>query len=176
METKKYTNHFYFWMHIATFIVFMLTLILDIINIRKRPNTLLIVLMVLLSISLVVYLVLTIKEGLAWQSYLEISEEGVKMKGCAKRISDKKKETIDDIFISWGDIEEIKGGIGGPVLVLKTGEKIRLTQQMDVDCSTFMSAFDRYKFKQQQQKEPVQSPDEIISVISVIDDNDKPMI
>ena len=103
---------------------------------------------------------------------MEISEEGVKMKGCAKRISDKKKETIDDIFIPWGDVEEIKGGIGGPVLVLKTGEKIKLTQQMDVDSSTFRNAFDRYKFKQQQE-EPVQSPDEIISVISVIDENDK---
>ena len=175
METKKYTNHFYFWMHIATFIVFAISLILDIINIRKRPNTLLIVLMVLLSISLVVYLVLTIKEGLAWQSYLEISEEGVKMKGCAKRISDKKKETIDDIFIPWGDVEEIKGGIDGSVLVLKTGEKIKLTQAMEVNCATFQNALDRYKFKQQQE-EPVQSPDEIISVISVIDENDKSII
>lgn len=175
METKKYTNHFYFWMHIATFIVFMLTLILDIINIRKRPNTLLIVLMVLLSISLVIYLAFTIKEGLAWHSYLEISEEGVKMKGCAKRIYNKKKETIDDIFIPWGDVEEINRSIDGPVLVLKTGEKIKLTQQMEVDEATFRSAFDRYIFKQQQE-EPVQSQDEIISVISVIDDNDKSII
>ena len=119
---------------------------------------------------------MVIEGGLAWNSYLEISEEGVKMKGCAKRISDKKKENIDDIFIPWGDVEEIKGGIDGPALLLKTGEKIKLTQQMDVDSSTFRSAFDRYKFKQQQEEEPVQSPDEIISVISVIDDKDKSII
>ena len=103
---------------------------------------------------------------------MEISDEGVKMKGCAKRVSDKKKETVDDIFIPWRDVEEINRSIDGPVLVLKTGEKIKLTQQMDVDGSTFRNAFDRYNFKQQQ-KEPVQSPDGIISVISVISDNDK---
>jgi hypothetical protein len=124
---------------------------------------------------LAIYLILVIKSGLAWHSYLEISEEGVKMKGCAKRISDKKKETLDDIFIPWGNVEEINGSIDGPVLVLKTDEKIKLTQQMDVDGSTFRNAFDQYKFKQQQ-NEPEQSSDEIISVISVIDDNDRSII
>ena len=99
------------------------------------------------------------------------------MKGCAKRISDKKKETIDDIFIPWGDVEEIKGGIGDPALVLKTGEKIMLTQQMDVDSSTFRSAFDRYIFKQQHEEFKQLKNDsdqlEITSVISAIDNDNK---
>ena len=170
METKKYTNHPFFWLNLANSFLWVFILSQ---NLSRKPlDTADIIILSLAFLLFAIYLISVIKSGLAWNSYLEISEEGVKMKGCAKRISDKKKETIDDIFIPWGDVEEIKGGIGGPVLVLKTGEKIKLTQQMDVDSSTFRNAFDRYKFKQQQE-EPVQSPDEIISVISVIDENDK---
>ena len=142
---------------------------------RKPLDTTDIILLSLVFFIFALIVILIIKSGLAWHSYLEISEEGVKMKGCAKRISDKKKETINDIFIPWGDVEEINGSIDGPVLVLKTGEKIKITQAMEVSRSTFEGAFDRYKFKQQQ-KEPEQSPDEIISVISVIDENDKSII
>ena len=173
METKKFTNHPFFWLNIANLFLWVFILSL---NLSRKPlNTSDIIVLSLALLILATYLILLIKSVLAWHSYLEISEEGVKMKGCAKRISGKKKETVDDIFIPWGDVEEINGSIDGPVLVLKTGEKIKLTQQMDVDGSTFRNAFDRYKFKQQQE-EPVQSPDEIISVISVIDDNDKSII
>lgn len=170
METKKYTNHPFFWLNIANFFLWVFILSL---NLSRKPlDTTDIIVLSLAFILLATYLIMAIKSGLAWNSYLEISDEGVKMKGCAKRVSDKKKETVDDIFIPWRDVEEINRSIDGPVLVLKTGEKIKLTQQMDVDGSTFRNAFDRYNFKQQQ-KEPVQSPDGIISVISVISDNDK---
>ena len=173
METKKYTNHPFFWLNLAN--LFLWVFILSLNLYRKPLDTMDIIILSSAFLLLAIYLIMVIKSGLAWNSYLEISEEGVKMKGCAKRISDKKKETVDDIFIPWGDVEEIDRSIDGPVLVLKTGEKIKMTQQMDVDRSTFRNEFDRYKFKQQQE-EPVQSSDGIISVISVIDDNDKPMI
>ena len=173
METKKYTNHTFFWLNLANLFLWVFILSL---NLSRKPlDTTDIIILSSAFLLLAIYLIMVIKSGLAWHSYLEISEEGVKMKGCAKRIYNKKKETIDDIFIPWGDVEEINRSIDGPVLVLKTGEKIKLTQQMEVDEATFRSAFDRYIFKQQQ-KEPVQSQDEIISVISVIDDNDKSII
>lgn len=175
METKKYTNHSFFWLNIAN--LFLWVFILSI-NLPRKPfDTSDILVLSLVLLILVTYLILVIISGLGWHSYLEISEEGVKMKGCAKRISDKKKETIDNIFIPWGDVEEIKGGIGGPALVLKTGEKIILTQQMDVDSSTFRSAFDRYIFKQQQEEFKQLKNDsdqlEITSVISAIDNDNK---
>ncbi len=175
METKKYTNHSFFWLNIAN--LFLWVFILSI-NLPRKPfDTSDILVLSLVLLTLVTYLILVIISGLGWHSYLGISEEGVKLKGCAKRISDKKKETIDDIFIPWGDVEEIKGGIGGPTLVLKTGEKIMLTQQMGVDSSTFRSAFDRYIFKQQQEEFKQLKDDsdqlEITSVISAIDNDNK---
>ena len=170
METKKYTNHPFFWFTIANLFLMVFNLKLSLS--RKPLDTADIIVLSLALLILALILILIIKSGLAWHSYLEISDEGVKMKGCAKRIYNKKKETVDDIFIPWGDVEEINGSIDGPVLVLKTGEKIKLTQAMEVDGSTFRNAFDRYKFKQQQE-EPEQLSDEIISVISVIDENDK---
>ena len=173
METKKYTNHSFFWLNLAN--LFLWVFILSLNLYRKPLDTMDIIILSSAFLLLAIYLIMVIKSGLAWHSYLEISEEGVKMKGCAKRISDKKKETVDDIIIPWGDVEEIDRSIDGPVLVLKTGEKIKMTQQMDVDRSTFRNEFDRYKFKQQQE-EPVQSSDGIISVISVIDENDKSII
>ena len=171
METKKYTSHTFFWLNIAY--LFLWVFILSI-HLYRKPSE--IIVTILAFLFLAIYLILVIESGLAWNSYLEISEEGVKLKGCAKRISDKKKETIDDIFIPWGDVEEIKGGIGGPALVLKTGEKIMLTRQMDVDSSTFRSAFDRYIFKQQEEFKQLNNDSdqlEITSVISAIDNDNK---
>ena len=104
---------------------------------------------VLISLLLVFYLVMAIQCRLAWHAYVEISEEGVKMKGCAKRISENKKETIDDLFIPWENIEEIRGGFNGTVLELKTGERIILTQQISIDGKTLRKAFEQYKSKPQ---------------------------
>lgn len=160
MKTKKYTNHSFFWLYTATFIVFA---ILAYNTIRKSPST---VYIVLSSLVLIGYLIFIIKYALAWRSYVEINDEGAKMKGCAKRVSEDKTEIIDDIFISWKDIEEI---IGGPALELKTGDRITLTQRINVSDQSLQKAFEQYKSKQQQ-KELEQSSDEIISVI---DDNDK---
>lgn len=163
METEKYTNHSFFWIYTATFIVFA---ILAYNTIRKFPST---VYIVFSSLLLICYLVFIIKNALAWHSYVEISDEGVKMMGCAKRVSEDKTEIIDDIFISWEDIEEISGG---PALELKTGDRIMLTQRINMSDQVLQRAFEQYKPKQQQ-KELEQSSDEIISVTSVIDDNDK---
>ena len=168
METKKYTNHTFFWLNIAY--LFLWVFILSI-NLPRKPfDTSDIIVLSLALLFLATYLILVIKSGLAWHSYLEISEEGVKMKGCAKRVSDNKKENLDNIFIPWGDVEEINGSIGSPVLVLKTDEKIKLTQQMDVDGSTFRGAFDRYKFRQLNNDSDQL---EITSVISAINNDDK---
>lgn len=173
MEKKKYTTHSSFWWSTVLSILWAISMVLVYI-LSSAPHTLLIALYSLTSVS---FLIVAIQCRLAWHAYVEISDEGVKMKGCAKRISDKKKETIDNIFIPWGDVEEIKGGIGGTALVLKTGEKIILTQQMDVDSSTFRSAFDRYIFKQQQEEFKQLKNDsdqlEITSVISAIDNDNK---
>lgn len=144
MKTKKHTNHSFFWLYTATFIVFA---ILAYNTTRKSPSTVYIVLSFLVLLG---YLVFIIKDALAWHSYVEISDDGVKMKGCAKRVSEDKTETIDDIFISWEDIEEITGG---PALELKTGDRITLTQRINVSDQTLQKAFEQYKSKQQQ-KEP----------------------
>ena len=143
MKTKKYTNHSFFWLYTATFIVFA---ILAYNAIRKSPST---VYIVLSSIVLASYLVFIIKDALAWHSYVEISDKGVKMKGCAKRVSEDKTEIIDDIFIPWEDIEEINGG---PALELKTGDRIMLTQRINVSDRSLQKAFEQYKSKQQQKE------------------------
>ena len=91
------------------------------------------------------------------------------MMGCAKRISDNKKETIDDIFIPWGNVEEISGGFNGPVLELKTGEEIMQTQLIYVDGRTLRKAFEQYKSKQTQE-----NPFEVESVIGLVSDITSP--
>ena len=173
METKKYTTHSSFWWNIVTFILWAAGVSLNIIF--KSHVALLIV----FSLNTVLYLVMAIQCRLAWHAYVEISDMGVKMKGCAKRISsNKKKEEVDDLFIPWRDVEEINGSFDG-LLVLKTGEKIKLTQLIDVDGKTFRKAFEQYKSKQRQneftqsQNEAEQLKNEIVSVISVIDDKDR---
>ena len=144
METKKYTTHSAFWWNIFGFILWVILLTICIIWKSSAP-------ILIGSVYLVYSLVMAIRCRLAWHAYVEISEEGVKMKGCAKRISEHKKENVDDIFIPWEDIEEINGGINGPVLELKTGERIILTQQIDVNSRTFRKAFEKYKSKQPEQ-------------------------
>ena len=170
METKKYTTHPLFWLNIANLFLWVFILKL---NLSRKPlDTTDIIILSLALLILATYLILVIKSGLAWHSYLEISDEGVKMKECAKRISNNKKEKVNDLFIPWEEIEKISGG---PALELNTGERIILTRPINIDSRTIKKAFEQYKSKQRQ-KEPVQSPDEIISVISVIDDNDKSII
>lgn len=174
METKKYTNHPFFWLNIAN--LFLWVFILSFNLSRKPLDTSDIIVLSLALLILATYLILVIKSGLAWHSYLEISEEGVKMKGCAKRISDNKKENLDDIFIPWGDVEEINGSIDGPVLVLKTSEKIKLTQQIEIDGKTLREAFEHHKSKRQEEfKQLINDSDqlEITSVISTIDNDEK---
>ena len=101
------------------------------------------------------------------------------MKKCAKRIPVNKNENIDDLFIPWGDIDEIKGWLGYPVLVLKTGEIIKLTHEININGRTVQKAFEQYKSKQRQKElerlenEPEQLKDEIISVLSGIDNDNK---
>lgn len=176
METKKYTIRSSFWWFTLIIFLWAVTLSIDII---RKPSDILPI--VLLSLILIYYLVVLIKSWSAWHSYMEISNEGVKMKGCAKRISDNKKENVDDLFIPWGDIEEIKGWFRYPELVLKSGEKITPTQDiigLEVDGRTVQIAFEKYKSIQRQKElelenEPEQLKDEIISVISEVDDKGK---
>ena len=162
METKKYTTHSSFWWNIAFFILWAIGMSVNII--WKSHISLIIV----FSLNVVLYLVMAIQCRLAWHAYVEISEEGVKMKGCAKRVSEHKKEKVDDIFIPWENIEEINGGINGPVLELKTGEKIVLTQLIYIDSRTFRKAFEQYKPKQ------TQEPFEVVGVYGQDSDNTNP--
>ena len=174
METTKYTTHSTFSQNLAISIIWAIWLTLTII--AKPSNTSLIVLP---FIGLVYSLIIVIKCRLAWHSFMEVSDEGVKMKGCAQRISDNKKEKVDDLFIPWGDIEEIQGWNVYPTLVLKTGEKIKPTQYIDIKGRTLQKDFEKYKAIQRQkeleqlQNEPEQLKDDIISVISEVDDKDK---
>lgn len=179
METKKYTTHPSFWMRLAANIIIWTYLILAFyLSGKTIKDSTDILLIVLISIFLVIFLVDLIQCGLAWQSYLEVSSKGVKMKGCAKRIPVNKNENINDIFIPWGDIEEIKGWIGYPVLILKTGDTIKLTKEIDINGRTLQKDFEKFKAIQRQKElelenEPKQLKDEIISVISEVDDKGK---
>ena len=146
METQKYTTHSSFWWNIVFSILWAVIPLLHII--WKSSETLLIVLFY--SLIVVCLLVMAIRCRLAWHAYVEINEEGVKMKECAKLISENKKETIDDIFIPWENIEKINVW-DNTLLILKTGEKIILTQQIDVNSRTFRKAFEKYKSKQPEQ-------------------------
>ena len=171
METTKYTTHSNFSQNLAISILWAIWLTLTII--AKPSNTSLIVLP---FIGLVYSLIIVIKCRLAWHSFMEVSDEGVKMKGCAQRISDNKKEKVDDLFISWGDIEEIQGWNVYPTLVLKTGEIIKPTQYIDIKGRTLQQNFEQYKSKQRQKElepknEPEQLKDDIISVLSETDDD-----
>ena len=170
METKKYTTHPSFWWNIASILIWVF--ILSGYLFRKPIETVEIVGIILASLLLVNYLVQIIKCGLAWHSYMEISDEGVIMKECAKRISDNKEETINDIFIPWKDIEEIKNGSASTDLILKTGEKIKLTQEIYISVRTLRNALEQYNSKQIHNESEL-SPDDIISVISEVDDKDK---
>ena len=102
METKKYTTHSSIWPYIIIFISVAITSTQNLI--RTPPDTISIVLS---SLVLVPCLVMIIKCGLGWHAYVEISGEGVKMKGCAKRVSEHKKEIVDDIFIPWENIDRV---------------------------------------------------------------------
>lgn len=132
METKKYTTHSSFWWNIVFSILWAVIPLLHII--WKSTETLLIVLFY--SLIVVCLLVMAIRCRLAWHAYVEINEEGVKMKECAKLISENKKKTIDDIFIPWENIEKINVWDDlwdGALLILNTGEKIKLTQQININ-------------------------------------------
>ena len=163
METKKYTTHSSFWWNVVLFILWATSLSLTII--WKRP----VVLIIIFSLNVVLYLVMAIRCGLAWHAYVEISEEGVKMKGCAKRISEHKKEIIDDMFIPWEDIEKINVWDNiwdGALLILNTGEKIKLTQQININSKILRKAFEQYKpkFKPKPKPKQTQEPFEVVGV------------
>ena len=166
METKKYTTHSSFWWSIALFISWAALMALQII--WQPSQTLLKVL--LYSFILVYYLVMAIRCGLAWHAYVEISEEGVKMMGCAKRISSNKKETVDDLFIPWENIEKINVW-DDTLLILYTGEKIKLTQQIDIKGKALRKAFEQYKPKTKPKTEQTQEPFEVVGVIGLASDN-----
>ena len=168
METKKYTNHTFFWLNLANLFLWVFILSL---NLSRKPlDTTDIIILSSAFLLLAIYLIMVIKSGLAWHSYLEISEEGVKMKGCAKRVSEHQKEIVDDIFIPWENIEEIDEGISGQFLELKTGEKIKLTQQINVSSKTLRKAFEQYKSKTKQTQEPL----EVVGVFGQDSDNTNP--
>ncbi len=162
METKKYTTHSSFWWNIFGFILWVILLTICIIWKSSAP-------ILIGSVYLVYSLVMAIRCRLAWHAYVEISEEGVKMKGCAKRVSDHKKETIDDIFIPWENIEDIIGW-EDPALILTTGEKIKLTQQINIDDRTLRKAFEQYKPKPKE----TQGPIEVVGVFGQDSDNTNP--
>ena len=164
METKKYTTHSSFWSNIALFFLWAVGVALNII--WKAHVALIIV----FSLNVVLYLVMAIQCRLAWHAYVEISEEGVKMMGSAKRVSEHQKEIVDDIFILWENIEEINGGINGPVLELITGEKIVLTQLIYVDSRILRKAFELYKSKPKQTQEPF----EVVAVYGRASDSTNP--
>ena len=179
MEVKKYTVHPSFWQLLAIYIIIWAYIIVAFqVSGKTIKDSTDIILVVLISLLLLFYLVRLIQCGLAWHSYMEISEEGVQMKGCAKRIPVNKNEDVDDILIPWGDIDEIKGWLDYPVLVLKTGEIIKLTHEININGRTVQKAFEQYKSIQRQKElerlenDPEQSSDGVISVISVINDKD----
>ena len=163
METKKYTTHSSFRSNIALFFLWAVGVALNII--WKAHVALIIV----FSLNVVLYLVMAIRCRLAWHAYVEINEEGVKMKGCAKRVSDHKKEIVDDIFIPWENIEDIIGW-EDPALILTTGEKIKLTQQINIDDRTLRKAFEQYKPKPKQ----TQGSFEVVGVYGQDSDNTNP--
>ena len=180
METTKYTVHSSFWMLLAIYIIIGTYIIVAFQVSEKTIKDFTDVFrVVIISLLLLFYLVMLIRCGLAWHSYMEINEEGVKMKKCAKRIPVNKNENIDDLFIPWGDIDEIKGWLGYPVLVLKTGEIIKLTHEININGRTVQKAFEQYKTQQRQKElerlenEPEQLKDEIISLISVNNGDNK---
>jgi len=180
METTKYTVHPSFWQRLAIYIIIWAYIIIAFrVSGKTIKDSKDIFQAVIILLLLVFYLVLLIQCGLAWHSYMEISEEGVKMKKCAKRIPVNKNENIDDLFIPWGDIDEIKGWLGYPVLVLKTGEIIKLTHEININGRIVQKAFEQYKSKQRQKElerlenESEQLKDEIISVVSAIDNDDR---
>ena len=152
METKKYTTHSSFWSNIVISILWAIVMTLHIIWYPSRV----LISVLLYSFIVVLYLVMAIQCRLAWHAYVEISEEGVKMKGCAKRVSEHQKEIVDDIFIPWENIEEIDEGISGQFLELKTGEKIKLTQQINVSSKTLRKAFEQYKPKPKETQGPIE--------------------
>ena len=165
METKKYTTHSSFWSNIALFILWTIVMSLHII---WSPSSILIT--VLLYSLIVVYnLVMAIRCRLAWHAYVEISEEGVKMKGCAKRVSEYKKEIVDDILIPWENIEKINVW-DDTLLILNTGEKIKLTQQININSKILRKAFEQYKSKTKQTQEPF----EVVGVAGQDSDSTNP--
>ena len=160
METKKYTTHSSFWGNIVLSILWA---VIPLLHILRKSE---IAFIIAFSSIVVGYLVMAIHCRLAWNAYVEISEEGVRMKGCAKRISGNKKETIDDIFIPWENIEEIDVWYelwDGTFLTLNTGEKIKLTQQIDVKSKDLRKAFEQYKPKTQ----PKQRQEELFEVVGI---------
>ena len=163
METKKYTTHSLFWWNIALFISWAALMLLEIIC--WKPSD--IISIVLISLLLVFYLVMAIQCRLAWHAYVEINEEGVKMKGCAKRVFEHQKEIVDDIFIPWENIEKINvwdDFLDGALLILNTGEKIKLTQQINVNSKILRKAFEQYKPKSKPKTEQTQEPFEVVGV------------
>ena len=170
METKKYTTHSSFWGYIVASIIWAICLVL---NIFRYPPYILSI--AFYSLASACFLIMAIQCRLAWHAYVEISDEGVKMKGCAKRISGNKKEIVDDIFIPWENIEKINVWDNTP-LILKTGEKIKLTQQIEIDGKTLREAFENHKSKRQEEFKQLNNDSdqlEITSVISAIDNDDK---
>ena len=95
------------------------------------------------------------------------------MKGCAKRISEHKKEKVDDIFIPWENIEKINLW-DGTLLILNTGEKIKLTQLIDVKGKELRKAFEQYKPQSKPKPKQTQKPFEVIGVIGLASDNTSP--
>ena len=161
METKKYTTHPSFWAGVVGVVLFAILLTLFI---MWKSNALLI----LTSLYIVFFLAMAIRCGLAWHAYVEISEEGVKMKGCAKRIFDNKKEVVDDIFIPWEDIEKINVWDNiwdGALLILNTGEKIKLTQQININSKILRKSFEQYKPKSK--PKPKQTQEDPLTVVGV---------
>ena len=173
METKKYTTHSAFWWNIVLFILWAIVMTLHIIGYPSR-----VLLSVLLySFIVVFYLVMAIRCRLAWHAYVEISEEGVKMKGCAKRISGKKKEIVDDLFIPWENIEKINVWDDiddGTLLILNTGEKIKITQQININSKILREAYEQYKPKSKPKPKETQGPIEVVGVFGQDSDNTNP--
>ena len=172
METKKYTTHSSFWSYSVLSILWAVIPLLHIIW-KSQVATI-----IIFSLFPVFYLVMAIQCRLAWHAYMEISEEGVKMKGCAKRISGNKKEIVDDLFIPWENIERINiwdNIWDGTLLILNTGEKIKLTQQIDINSKILRKAFEQYKPKTKPKPEQTQeNPIEVVGVYGQDSDSTNP--
>ena len=85
------------------FVVLILWEIWDIVN--KNSSIIIIVILVVVQVVAVIW------QLLLWRSYkkyvIEMTEEGIKIVGCGRRIVGMKKEKVDDISLRWDQVQKV---------------------------------------------------------------------